>query len=539
MIDLNEVSARGIIRLHSLVIFFLLLAGANLSGQTYYFDSYGPNEGLGSSKVYTVIQDTKDWLWIGTESGVCRFGGKSIEIFSADDSLSSGGVKSLFEDSQGTVWVGHLNGGLSIYNGKSFRSLLFDSLVIKGDITSIREIEGRLWFTSWLDGALSAEYDPVSRILVNIKQYMGAQGLSDQVFSSYIDRDGIFYCITDVGIKKYNAEEDRFETYRPDGLSNFFNVVTMFHDSRGDRWFGTHNGGLFRMDAGSGEFTVYDVKDGMSSNYISTITEDSRGRIWIGSWGGGITLLEEGKLRKFDNENGLDAMEIQCIIEDREGNIIIGSNSFGLQIFKGDYLVNYYSDRLFPDKKILAVEEDKFGRLWLGSNMGITLLENEPVDPQSWLFNEENRNVFNEENRNISNKIKFIRNDLDGNIWVGTDGDGIYRYLFEEDRFIKAEIINEILSSDLKITALAVDHNNNLWIGTLDGVGFWDLGNGVGTRYTQGDGLSGNMVTALLVSDDGNIWIGTESNIGITCYDHSTGEFRIIETGYNDKPQSI
>lgn len=529
MRNISNESISRIIRPVGLVIFFYMASCLSLLSQTYYFDKYGVNEGLGSSKVYAIIQDSNDYLWLGTASGVSRFGGRVIENFSADDGLSTGGVYSLYEDSFGDIWFGHLDGGLSMYDGKNFYRVSLDTTVLKSDITSINQIGGWLWLTTRYDGTIRGEYDPTSGMLMNVKQYKGSEGLSDQVAGSYIDSKGDYYCMAEVGIKRYVINEDRFETYRPEGLTSFFSIICMFEDSRGDRWFGTYNGGLYRMRAGSGEFTVYDIRDGLAKNWISNITEDSKGRVWVGTWGGGITVFDGEKMRTYDNTNGLEAMFIQSLLEDREGNIIIASQYSGLHIFKGDHFVNYISDRLFRDKNVMAVNEDRFGRMWFGTNMGITLYD--PDSQFSWFFDQESSK--------IGNKIRFIVDDHDGRIWIGTEGNGLFTYDFEHSSFVAAEDVNNILYNDHIVTALAVDKQGNLWIGTNDGVGLWNIEKGEGQRYTQIDGLSGLGITSLLVAGDGKVWIGTEREQGLTCYDPAKGEFKIIELGNTLSPTSL
>ena len=145
-----------------LLILFLIIAPA-ASGQTYYFEHYGSKEGLSASKVYTVIQDANDFIWLGTGSGVTRFDGLRFENFSTSDSLAPGGVKSIFEDSRGRLWLGHIGGGMSVLEDNIFRRVSFSpSLFIgvdsariidplspvtslTGDITAIIEYEGSLW----------------------------------------------------------------------------------------------------------------------------------------------------------------------------------------------------------------------------------------------------------------------------------------------------------------------------------------------------------------------------------------------------------
>lgn len=122
-----------------IVWLMLFLPVTLLSGQTrkYFFDNYSNKQGLSEQKVYKLLQDSKDYIWLGTANGLSRFDGKKFDNFTSRDNLASGGVKSIFEDSSGYIWFGHLNGGISRYNGQKFEQMIFDSLTINGDITSI------------------------------------------------------------------------------------------------------------------------------------------------------------------------------------------------------------------------------------------------------------------------------------------------------------------------------------------------------------------------------------------------------------------
>ena len=78
---------------------FFVAISTGLKSQTYFFEKYSVEQGLSSSKVYSIIQDRKDYVWLGTESGVSRFDGSKFENFGNIDGMASGGVYSLFEDS--------------------------------------------------------------------------------------------------------------------------------------------------------------------------------------------------------------------------------------------------------------------------------------------------------------------------------------------------------------------------------------------------------------------------------------------------------
>ncbi|NMC42193.1 MAG: hypothetical protein GYA43_13645, partial [Bacteroidales bacterium] len=136
-----------------LVLLFLSSVFPAVSSQTLFFEKFGVEEGLGSSKVYTVIQDRYDFIWLGTESGAARFDGNRFVNFGSLNGLSAGGVKSLFEDTTGRIWFGHLNGGLSWYDGMKFSRARIDTLTVTGDITGIRQLGNDLWITTSSNGA--------------------------------------------------------------------------------------------------------------------------------------------------------------------------------------------------------------------------------------------------------------------------------------------------------------------------------------------------------------------------------------------------
>ena len=189
----------------SFVWLSLLLSVSFLSAdaQKYFFDNYSIKQGLSEQKVYTLLQDSKDYIWLGTANGLSRFDGKKFENFSSRDNLASGGVKTISEDTTGQIWFGHINGGgISRYNGQIFEQAAFDSLKITGDITSIVQIRNKIWFTSTSDGAIQADF-PIKDIKhIKAKQFRGKEGLSDQIYGSEFLRDGSFICLSLIHISE-------------------------------------------------------------------------------------------------------------------------------------------------------------------------------------------------------------------------------------------------------------------------------------------------------------------------------------------------
>lgn len=73
--------------------------------------------------VYSVAVDKKGNVWFGTEQkGVCRFDGRSFTWF-REKELASAAVRSIYQDSKGVMWFGNNAEGLFRYDGSSLRNI--------------------------------------------------------------------------------------------------------------------------------------------------------------------------------------------------------------------------------------------------------------------------------------------------------------------------------------------------------------------------------------------------------------------------------
>jgi ligand-binding sensor domain-containing protein/serine phosphatase RsbU (regulator of sigma subunit) len=505
------------------LILFLPFAITPLRAQKYFFDNYSIKQGLSEQKVYTLLQDSKDYIWLGTANGVSRFDGMKFYNFTSIDGLAPGGVKSIIEDSLGSIWLGHLNGGISRYYNGKFEQAVFDSLALTGDVTSIAQIKDNIWFTSATDGAILADF-PINDIKhIKSKQFRGKEGISDQVFGSTVIKGESFVCITDAGLKRYNKEDGKFEGYRMPHMTTYFSTICLLEDKAGNLWFGTYNGGIYKYVMSESKMVYYDlIKMGFSSNAVTTITEDHKGRIWIGTWGGGIALFEGENVRRFSTESGLKASKIYKIIEDVEGNILISDQNNGLTIFKGEAFVTINEKEILPDPNVNAIFEDKTGSVWFGTNAGISRYSpgsgKKPV-------------IYNGATNSIYEDIRFFRADRDGNLWIGANEGGVIMYNMKTSRFEAQPYINSILYQGGQVKAMEIDRTNKLWIGTVDGVAVGTIGEQNFARYTTLDSLTVSLITSLYCDPNGDMWIGTEprgSKPGLIKFDALKSKFKPI-----------
>ena len=109
-----------------------------------------------------------------------------------------------------------------------------------------------------------------------------------------------------------------------------------------------------------------------------------------------------------------------------------------------------------------------------------------------------------------SHPVTAILEDSDGTMWIGTDGDGLYRYQGESRTHLAK---GGRLMSDW-IRALHLDTTGTLWIGTAGG-GLSRWRDGQLSTFTTREGLPDNTISQILEDDMGRLWLG--SSRGIAC----------------------
>ncbi|WP_288954688.1 two-component regulator propeller domain-containing protein [uncultured Polaribacter sp.] len=310
-----------------------------------------------------------------------------------------------------------------------------------------------------------------------------------------------------------------------EGLSQS-SVIAIQQDSFGQVWFGTRDG-LNKYDGNT--FTIYrntDDKNSISNNDILSITEDKKGFLWLGTYNG---------LNKFDpktntfvnyfhkKENtSLSNNTIWCIKEMKNGEIWIGTSD-GLSIFNRNtnQFTNIYhnasNEKSLSGNHILSIIETDTSEIFIGTNNGLSKLVS--------------RNKLHFEFLNYK-AIKFPVQDIlqkDNNLLIATNGDGVLNLNTKNGStsyFIEKENIHK------NVRKLCFDNQNNLWIGTYDGLFIYDTTNTIinlKNKINDFKSLSKNSVKSLFKDKKGSIWIGTYYG-GINLWDNSNINFKNLTT---------
>lgn len=164
-----------------------------------------------------------------------------------------------------------------------------------------------------------------------------------------------------------------------------------------------------------------------------------------------------GRVTRLTVEHGLSQNTVQAILQDHVGFLWFGTAE-GLNRFDGYSFVVYRHQPGAPDSlphdTISALYEDRRRRLWVGTRDGLSLFDREHETFQRMA--------------GIDQRVSAIAEGLDGTLWVGTEGAG----LFEVDpasgvtaRHRRDRARPDSLASDA-VSALLFDRHGALWVGT-------------------------------------------------------------------------
>jgi ligand-binding sensor domain-containing protein/signal transduction histidine kinase len=320
---------------------------------------------LSNNRVSALRVDRADTLWVATSGGVVRVTNGAPEMFTVADGLSSNLVLSIYEDREGSIWIGTEAGGLNLLKSKKFNTYSTKDGLPNDVVKAIyQDTQGGIWIGSNGGGLTLFKNGAFTT-------WTTRDGLSsDVVLSLAGDAGGTIWIGTPDGLNRF--KDGKFQTYTfAEGLSNDL-VRSVLVDRNGTLWVGTRDGlNSFRDN----EFTTYTTHDGLANNFIGAIYEDSKGNLWVGTLGG-LNKITNGKFQTFTTKDGLSSNTVISFYEDDSGDLWIGTNGGGLNKFRDGKFGSFANT---PDV-IYRILEDEQRNLWCSSNKGIFRVNKNDLD---------------------------------------------------------------------------------------------------------------------------------------------------------------
>ena len=510
------------------------------------FDKINIEDGLSHISVLDIIQDSKGFIWVGTQFGLNRYDGYSFEVFNFDveddQSISSDFVLSIFEDSTGLIWVGTSN-GLNSYNPSTtkFKRYLHDETnqnsITNDHITSITEDSlGYIWIGTAGGGVnrLNKQTDSFENIRIKFKNNQ----LASFITAMLIDTNGILWVacgnarlrpsIENGGIFNVNTLSLSAEQIIPQieskDLVQLDGINSIFEDNDNNLWFGTLGQGLLKKAAGTTNYTQHFSKLISKQNTVLDITQDQDGNLWIATQYSGLFKLNTNTL-KYENFNpnmptktNLNDRDITSLLIDSTGILWLGTWTDGINRLDFDkfQFKKYLQHETNIDGtrfQILGINQDSKGSIWLAAWEN-GLLE---FDSETATFSK--HQIFEKDNL----IIRSIYVDRDDGLWLGTNEQGLIYYNPVTKEFINyIHDINDVFSiSNNQIIDIISEPSGNLWIATRGGgVNYFDQGANKFYAYDKKSSNIDNRISILFYDDQDMLWIGTDQ--GLYIFDSNT-----------------
>jgi signal transduction histidine kinase/ligand-binding sensor domain-containing protein/DNA-binding response OmpR family regulator len=558
-------------------------------GTNFKVYRYKPNDSssLQTNEILSLHEDKAGNMWVGTSGGSLSLYDRKKDVFINFPSYAKPGfivnnvIMDVCTDFQGKIWVAHYD-GVNIVDANTRRAsdIPLDNNagpVLKAPANCLYEdSRHRMWIGT--AGGLF-QYNPISKSLVKFlhinKDTLSLSG--DDVKSVAEDDEGNIWVGTDGGLSMLIKGTQKFRNYftaknNPKGLESK-GVYTIAIDG-GKLWAGTQNS-VEILDIKTGVIESYTSDDrdvnSLTTRSIRRIYIDGQGICWIGTNGGGVNKFDKNlnlfsfvKSNVFD-QKGLDVPVVSSFAEDGNGNVFVATEGgSGISLFdrktklfqhfnirsvrktsdnnisvlaltrskNGQLLFGTYGDGLFvfnPVTKsyrqmmqgagindlnsnfIFCIKPDRHGNLWVGTNgEGLNLLDQ---DYKVIARYTPNPKLPNDRLLPLNGYIRDIIEDKLGNIWIATHGGGIAVFNPPAGKFTIYNTRNSSLPND-KVPTLHQDQLGNIWVGTFgNGVAMLNATTNKFDFYSESNGLQNNTVYKILEDQNGIIWVSTNKAI--------------------------
>ncbi len=225
---------------------------------------------------------------------------------------------------------------------------------------------------------------------------------------------------------------------------------------------------------------------------------------------GYFVLGQQPYFREVINTSYLEGAQINCIHQDNKGFIWIGTNNGPYQFDGVSYTKVHAADKI-GSTKVTCIFDDVDGKIWFG-------YENGDISTYNYI----QESLLISEGPGPQSKITTIIQTADSAMVFGTYGDGLF--VFKNNSFYHINTTSGL--SDDFIYTMILDHQQNIWVGTDNGISIVELKNNNHSirTITIEDGLPDFIIQDLAIDTNGLVWIGTHDS-GVCFYDPAQKSF--------------
>jgi signal transduction histidine kinase/ligand-binding sensor domain-containing protein len=309
-------STRGVVHVHN---------GIN--------DVFSQADGLSGDDISAIVEDREGTIWVATSGGLDRFRESAVVQYSGNEGLSNDRVTSVLASRDGSVWLGTLGGlnrwtrgEVTVYRERHASVAASRPIArnvreitgagVTGGIQSLFEdSQGRVWLSTLRTGVGYLENDR----LVTVGALPG--GVTRAIVED--SRKDLWIAYPTVGLFRlirgsHDVEQIAWATLKHSDLVN-----ALAADPSGEGlWFGFFQGGVAHF-AGGQVRASYAASDGLADGRVSALYADSAGTLWIAA-NGGLSRLKNGRVETLTSRNGLPCDAVGWVVEDTVHSLWLG-----------------------------------------------------------------------------------------------------------------------------------------------------------------------------------------------------------------------
>ncbi|MBK0383063.1 response regulator [Pedobacter sp. SD-b] len=543
-----------------LFVCYGIMGFSQIQNGTRYIDQ----NGLTNNEITSIHQDKYGFLWVGTRGGLNKFDGNGFSVIrnlsSSNNNFSDQSIEVIAEGAANKLWIGTKSGGLNSYDllretitkypalkelkgssinaltenkqgklfigtGKGFFILSKNRFIktqLKSTISAIKaDGEGGAWI-----GGNTGLYHYVIESNKIIPIHLKQPNLDIASISLDEEKQILYLGTWRSGMLTYNIktkQSQQFVNVSGNEKSISGNdVYVLFLDRAKNIWAGTWGNGLNKFNAKTGNFTRYHLnpENNYNDDYkiILSLEQDKTGILWIGTDGGGICKIDpyEKAFKNISHHSlafsGLTNTHVLAVWQDNKHGLWLGTKGGGLLYAKdGQHFLKKNLDNAGSSVRAFSKIDQS---LWVSTSQGLAVCNNDKKNSDIKVFRYDKN-----DNASISgDKITAVAKDKSGIIWVGTQDRGLNKLIAYKNgkpvfkNYGDSLATNGYLQND-RVSCLLVDHKNNLWVGTYNGLHLYNRKSDSFTLINQRYGLSNNTILAIVEDGIGNLWIGTQQGL--------------------------
>ena len=519
-----------------------------LTSEDVKFSHLTIQDGLSQSSVKCLFQDSKGFLWIGTEDGLNRYDGYDFEIMNSSpidpSSICGNDISCIYENPyDSTLWIGSQNAGLNIYNREqnNFYSFSFSS-DSRNKIPSnyvndlIATNNGTLWIATNSGGLCYFDKKDSSFIKPGFYSQINLRTIN----CLEKDDEGNLWFGTPSGLYRWNYlnknSDDIPEKIMFSKKHNRQGITSLKFDLKGNLWIGTINNGLYKYhpkSESSSHFLPDTENNSLAELRVYDILLRNNGEIWIGTNNG--LCRYNSKTKDFEvfrnisnNSESLNNNIVYSLFEDRAEIVWAGTFLGGINKmdpiqsrFPKHNNFSYLKNGNINTNDIRSIFVDNFNTVWLGTSSGLVEMPNGNTIST---VSDSNSKIHQTDNR-----IRAIIGFLD-KLYISTDTE----IFLLNDKNGLSPLLDQIkLQTNLaiqKFSSAFTDELNQIWFTTNLGLlKYIPDENNFEHFNPQGPDGEPISIYPIAINEDqtGKIWLGTFDGYLYT-FDKYLNKFELV-----------